>query len=402
MSFSRADRSRLAEWWFTVDRVQIVAIMALIIAGLILSLAASPAVAIKKALPTFYFFERHVLFSLAGFAIIIAFSFLRPAGVRRVSAIMAVAALAGMGWALAFGTDVNGARRWLQIAGYSLQPSEFAKPAVVVLLAWLFAEISRRRDMPALPLAILVGGLFCGLLVLQPDIGQTLLVAMVWTALYVLAGQPLAGVVVLGCLGVGGLVAAYFTLPHVQQRIDAFLSPSPVENSQLDRAMRSFIEGGFFGRGPGEGTIKTRFPDAHTDFIYSVIAEEYGVVACLALLALFAFIVLRAFVIAMNERDAGNRLAIQGLALIFGLQALINMGVNVGLLPAKGMTLPFISAGGSSMLAISVTLGMLLALTRRRVDPGRLGRPRIMPATSGMMRGSVGRGDQAAASVRRM
>lgn len=390
MSFSRADRSRLAEWWFTVDRVQIVAIMALIIAGLILSLAASPAVAIKKLLPTFYFFERHVFFSIAGFAIIIVFSFLKPSGVRRVSAFIALAALLGMGWALAFGTDVNGARRWLQIVGYSLQPSEFAKPAIVVLLAWLFAETTRRKDMPALPLAVVLGGLFCGLLVLQPDIGQTLLIAMVWTALYVLAGQPLFGVFVLGCLGVGGLVAAYFTLPHVQQRIDAFVSPSPVENSQLDRAMRSFIEGGFFGRGPGEGTIKTRFPDAHTDFIYSVIAEEYGVVACLALLALFAFIVLRAFVIAMNERDAANRLAIQGLALIFGLQAMINMGVNVGLLPAKGMTLPFISAGGSSMLAISVTLGMLLALTRRRVDPGRLSRPKIMPATSGMMRGNPG------------
>lgn len=390
MSFSRADRSRLAEWWFTVDRVQIVAIMALIIAGLILSLAASPAVAIKKLLPTFYFFERHVFFSIAGFAIIIVFSFLKPSGVRRVSAFMALASLLGMGWALAFGTDVNGARRWLQIVGYSLQPSEFAKPAIVVLLAWLFAETTRRKDMPALPLAVLLGGLFCGLLVLQPDIGQTLLIAMVWTALYVLAGQPLFGVLVLGCLGVGGLVAAYFMLPHVQQRIDAFVSPSPVENSQLDRAMRSFIEGGFFGRGPGEGTIKTRFPDAHTDFIYSVIAEEYGVVACLALLALFAFIVLRAFVIAMNERDAANRLAIQGLALIFGLQAMINMGVNVGLLPAKGMTLPFISAGGSSMLAISVTLGMLLALTRRRVDPGRLSRPKIMPATSGMMRGNPG------------
>lgn len=390
MSFSRADRSRLAEWWFTVDRVQIVAIMALIIAGLILSLAASPAVAIKKLLPTFYFFERHVFFSIAGFAIIIVFSFLKPSGVRRVSAFMALASLLGMGWALAFGTDVNGARRWLQIVGYSLQPSEFAKPAIVVLLAWLFAETTRRKDMPALPLAVLLGGLFCGLLVLQPDIGQTLLIAMVWTALYVLAGQPLFGVLVLGCLGVGGLVAAYFMLPHVQQRIDAFVSPSPVENSQLDRAMRSFIEGGFFGRGPGEGTIKTRFPDAHTDFIYSVIAEEYGVVACLALLALFAFIVLRAFLIAINERDAANRLAIQGLALIFGLQAMINMGVNVGLLPAKGMTLPFISAGGSSMLAISVTLGMLLALTRRRVDPGRLSRPKIMPATSGMMRGNPG------------
>jgi len=392
MRIDRTDRSRLADWWFTVDRVQLAAILVLMVVGLMLSLAASPAVAMKKGLSTFYFFERHVVFAITGLGVLIGLSFLSPRGVRRFCVLVGAVALASMAWALYAGPDINGARRWLVLAGQSLQPSEFAKPALIVLLAWLFAEAQRRPDMPALSLAVLTGVVFASLLVAQPDIGQALLFVLVWGGLYALSGQPLLGAAALAGLAIAGLVASYFTLSHVRLRIDAFLSPSPVENSQLDRAMRSFIEGGFFGRGPGEGTIKTRFPDAHTDFIYAVIAEEYGVIACLAVLILFAFIVLRALVAALGERDAANRLGIQGLALVFGLQALINMGVNVGLLPAKGMTLPYISAGGSSMLAISATLGMLLALMRRRIDPARPRKPRLMPAVSGlpMGRGAAG------------
>ncbi len=382
MRVTRADRSRLAEWWFTVDHVLIVAILALMLSGLVLSLAASPAVALKKGLPTFYFFERHVVFTAIGFAVMIALSFLTPSLARRTAALLLVGSIGALIWVLFDSQVINGARRWLSIAGISLQPSEFAKPSCVIVIAWLFAEARRRPDMPALPIAVILGAIVCGLLVLQPDVGQTVLLAVIWGAMYLLAGLPLAGAALLAGVGLCGLIVAYFAFPHVHDRIDRFIDASQELNSQAARAFQSFAEGGFLGRGPGEGTIKTRFPDAHTDYIYAVLAEEYGAVACLALAALFGFIVIKALISALSEPRAANRIAIQGLAIMFGLQALVNMGVNVGLIPATGMTLPFISAGGSSILAISITLGMVLALTRRRADSASYEMPEYALATS--------------------
>jgi len=383
MRVSRADRSRVAEWWFTIDHVLVGAILAIVGAGLVLSLAASPAVAIKKGLPTYYFVERHLLFSAVGVFIMLAVSLFSPRSVRRFALVLFLVSFGGMIAVHFVGPEIHGARRWLSIGGHSLQPSEFAKPAFVILSAWLFAESETRKDMPALPLAILMAALVAGLLLAEPDVGQTLLISVVWGALFYLSGQPLLGAGMVGLCGALGLAFAYSTFDHVRLRIDRFFIPLPGDNSQVDRAMKSFSEGGFLGRGPGEGTIKTVLPDAHTDFIFAVVAEEYGVIACLVLVGLFAFVVMRALVKAAQEPDAATRLSIQGLALLFGLQALINMGVNVGLLPAKGITLPFISAGGSSMLAVSITLGMLLALTRRRADAARLKKPRLLPGGVG-------------------
>lgn len=391
MNFSRADRSRLAAWWFTVDRVLLSAIVALIVVGLTLSLAASPAVAIKKHLPTFYFFQRHLVFSALGFGLMVALSFAKPETIRRLAVVLFFGAFAAMLWVFVDSPVINGARRWLYIEGFSVQPSEFAKPAFVVISGWLLAEAHKRADMPALPLAIGLLALLAGTLLLQPDFGQTLLICVVWGIMYLLAGLPMAGAGILAGGGLGLLISGYLMFDHVRSRFDRFFAPSPEENSQLARAMQSFTEGGFFGRGPGEGTIKTKFPDAHTDFIFSVVAEEYGVLACLGLLALFGFIVVKALAVAGREPRGSDRLAIQGLALMFGLQALINMGVNAGLLPAKGMTLPFISAGGSSILAISVTLGMLLALTRRRADPARFTMPKVVARAEGYDAGEATR-----------
>ncbi len=380
MRLSRTDKSRFAEWSFTIDRALLTAFMSLVGIGLVLSLAASPAVALKKGFSTYYFVERHVVFAGLGVAVMAAVSLLSPNAIRRLAVVLLGLALAGMAAVLVMSAELNGAQRWLSIAGYSLQPSEFAKPAFVVVMAWLFAESQRRQDMPAAPIAIGLWALFAGLLVAQPDVGQTVLISMAAGVLYLLAGLPLIGAVILAVVGGAGLYLAYENFGHVHARLDRFFNPLPFENFQVDRAMQSFAEGGLFGRGPGEGTIKSILPDAHTDFIFAVIAEEYGVIACIALLGLFAFIVLKALMRAAEEPNAADRLSIQGLAIVFGLQALINMAVNIGLLPPKGMTLPFISAGGSSMLALAITAGMLLALTRRRADPQRLKKPRLLAA----------------------
>lgn len=366
MRISRADRSLIGQWWLSIDRPLVAALLALAAAGVVLSLASSPAVAIRKGLSPLYFAERQMAFTGLGVIVMLAVSMLSPRAIRRFALALFVAAIAGMVAVVTIGDEINGARRWLRIAGFSLQPSELAKPAFAVLAAWAFAESERRPDMPGLPIAIVLLGIMLTLLVMQPDIGQSLLVAGVWIALFLLAGR--SG---LWALGLGGAVAmgtaaAYASFAHVRTRIDRFLAPVRGDNSQLDRAHQAFAEGGLFGRGPGEGTIKTVLPDAHTDFVFAVVAEEFGAIACLFLVLLFATVVLRPILRAAGERDGFKRYAAVALALLVGFQALINLGTNVGLLPAKGMTLPFVSVGGSSTLAVAIACGMLIALSRRR------------------------------------
>lgn len=375
MRLYRAERSLLADWWFTVDRVLLAAVLAIMGAGLLLSLAASPAIAIKRGLPTFYYVERHLIFSLGGAGLMLCVSLLSPTAVRRLALMLFVASASLMILVLMAGAEVNGAKRWLHIGAYSLQPSEFAKPAFVVLTAWAFAEAEVRPDMPATALAVLLYALFAMLLVLQPDLGQTLLVSAVWCALFLLAGQSFRWFLALLTGMSGGFFVAYLSFGYVRLRVDRFLNPATGDTFQADRALQSFIEGGFFGKGPGEGTIKTVLPDAHTDFIFAVIAEEYGILACLVILGLFALVAVRVFSRQIGERDAFARLASAGLTLLVVAQALINMAVNVGLIPVKGMTLPFISSGGSSTLAVGLGIGMLLAVSRRRIDPARTGKP---------------------------
>ncbi|MBV1693373.1 MAG: putative lipid II flippase FtsW [Hyphomicrobiales bacterium] len=378
MRFARTDRSRIARWWVSIDRVLLGALLALALTGVLVSLAASPAVAIKRGLAPFSLVERHVLLAGASVLLMIGVSFLTPSQARRLGAITFAISLAGLVAVLLVGTEVNGARRWLRLGGHSLQPSEFIKPGFAILAAWLLADARRRIDVPAMPLAIGLLVVTAGLLVAEPDVGQTVLVGTVWGVLYYLSGQPLRGALmfVAGCTG--GLVVLYATLGHVRSRIDRFFGQG--DTFQVDRAAQSFAEGGLFGRGPGEGVIKIQLPDAHTDFIFAVIAEEFGAIACVALGLLVGFIVVRAMVRALAEPDPIDRLAITGLALFLALQSLINMGVNVGLLPAKGMTLPFISNGGSSLLAVGLSMGLLLALTRRRAPHVRAAPERPAPA----------------------
>ncbi|MGZ3285141.1 MAG: putative lipid II flippase FtsW [Xanthobacteraceae bacterium] len=363
---SRLERTPFAAWWWTIDRLLLAALLALMLGGIVLSLAASPPVASRLGLEPFYFVSRHVLYLIPALAVLLGTSFLPPRYVRRLALIVfAVSVLMVLG-TLHFGAEVKGARRWIVLLGVNIQPSEFLKPAFVILVAWLFGESAQRPEMPANTMAL--GLLLVAVtgLVLQPDFGQTMLVALVWSALFFLAGMRIVWVVGLGGVAAVGLATAYMLVPYVAKRIERFRDPSSGDTFNIDQALESFQQGGWFGRGPGEGTVKRILPESHTDFVFAVAAEEFGIVLCLVLVAVFAFIVLRTLRHAMRSEDPFARFAAAGLAIMFGLQSAINMAVNLHLMPAKGMTLPFISYGGSSMISIAYGMGMLLALTRER------------------------------------
>jgi cell division protein FtsW len=270
-------------------------------------------------------------------------------------------------FALFFGVEVKGSRRWVNIASLSIQPSEFMKPAFVVVCAWLFAEHARQPEIPGNLFAIILFGIVAALLVAQPDLGQTILTTAVWAGMFFMPGMPWLWITILGGLGAGGFVTAYYVFPHVAGRVDRFLTGEG-DTFQVDTAREAIVRGDWFGVGPGEGIIKRIIPDAHTDFIFSVAAEEFGIVFCMALVAIFAVLVLRGLSHAYREKNDFNRFAVAGLVLQIGIQSIINVGVNLQLLPAKGMTLPLISYGGSSMIAICVTAGFILALTRHRPE----------------------------------
>jgi len=362
---NRARKTQFTEWWWTVDRILLFTVLVLMVCGFVLSFAASPPIALKRSLPAFYYVERHALFLIPSIVVMIATSFLNARLVRRVSLVMLSFMLLGLAGTLVFGAEVKGATRWLNFGAFSLQPSEFIKPAFVVIAAWLMAEGQRREGFPGNILVIALLGLIISLLMMQPDFGQTMLIVMIWGGMFFVASMPWFWVLMTGAAAGGGLAAAYTMLPHVQSRIDRFLHGTG-DNLQVDTAVASISHGGWLGVGPGEGIVKRSLPDSHTDFIFAVAGEEFGILICLALVAIFSFIVLRGLWHAIKTEDTFTRLAVTGLTLLFGFQASINIGVNLNLIPAKGMTLPFISYGGSSMIAGAFGMGLLLALTRRR------------------------------------
>jgi cell division protein FtsW len=363
---SRVERTPFAAWWWTVDRLMLGALIMLMLGGIVLSLAASPPVAARLSLEPFYFVNRHVLFLIPAITVLLVTSLLPSRHIRRVALAVFIVSLILVAATLVYGAEVKGARRWIVIAGVNIQPSEFLKPAFVILIAWLFGESARKPEMPANMMALGLLGVTAAALVMQPDFGQTMLIALVWGALFFLAGMRMVWVIGLGGVAAVGLAGAYMTIPHVARRIQRFLDPASGDTFNVDQAVESFLRGGWFGRGPGEGTIKRILPESHTDFVFAVAAEEFGIVLCLVLLTLFAFIVLRGLRHAVRSEDPFARFAAAGLAILFGLQSAINMAVNIHLMPAKGMTLPFISYGGSSMISLAWGMGMLLAITRER------------------------------------
>ncbi|MDB5559183.1 MAG: cell division protein FtsW [Enterovirga sp.] len=361
---SRAERTYLGDWLWTVDRLLLSGLAALMIAGIVALMGGGPPVAERLGLPTFHFVNRQVLYLVPAVMILVTVSFLSLRHVRRLALLVYGAGVVLCVLAINFGPEIKGAHRWIAIGSFGVQPSEFVKPAFVVLAAWAFSESARRTEGAILAILLLPATILP--LILQPDFGQTMLITIVWLGLFFVAGLHVFWMMGLGGVALVGVFVAYKLLPHVQERIERFLDKSSGDTFQVDTALEAFAKGNWLGVGPGEGTVKRILPDAHTDFIFAVTAEEFGILACMGLLCIFAFIVLRGLTLARRNEDLFCRFATTGLVLMFGLQACINMMVNVHLMPAKGMTLPFISYGGSSLLSLAFGMGLLVALTRRR------------------------------------
>lgn len=366
LSLGRTDTSVVGRWWWTVDRWTIVALLALVGIGVLLSLAASPAVADRIGADSFHFIRRHFIFLIPTLVVIIGVSMLTPRQVLRLAAVMFLLSLLLLAAVLFLGEEIKGSTRWLSLGGLTIQPSELMKPAFAVICAKMLAEGLKHPQFWGRSISALMFVVVSGLLMAQPDVGQTIIISAVFGIELFLAGLPILLVVgLLGVMALGG-VGAYLSFSHVQQRVDNFLHPSGGDAYQIATALTAFRNGGLFGRGPGEGRIKLVLPDAHTDFILAVAGEEFGIILCLVVVALFAIILVRSFMRLNREPNAFIVLAASGLITQLAMQAIINMASSLRLMPTKGMTLPFISYGGSSMLALAMGMGMLLALTRSR------------------------------------
>ncbi len=368
-ALARIDTSVVGRWWWTVDRWTLLALVLLAGFGAVLTMASSPAIAERFGVDAFYFVRRQFLVLVPAMVMMVGVSLLSPSSVRRLALGGLALTLVLLVATLVVGVEVNGARRWLRLGAASLQVSEFVKPTFAVVAAWLFASHRLDSSFPANLLCVALCVLVVGLLVLQPDFSMAEVVASVWFAQFFLAGLHIGWVGLLGGLGVALLIAGYVLLPHVTDRIDRFLDPASGDTYQVDTAREAFMNGGLIGRGPGEGVVKQSLPDAHSDFVFAVAGEEFGLLLTLALVFLFGFIVLRGFVRVLGERNLFVMLAVGGLLIQFGLQALLHMAVTLDLLPPTGMTLPFVSYGGSSILAVALGMGLVLALTRQRGAP---------------------------------
>jgi cell division protein FtsW len=367
MRFARIDQSPVARWWWTVDRSSFAALGLLIGFGVVLSLTASPAVAERIGYDGLHFVRRHLALLPLSIGLMFVVSLQPPRTIRRIAVTGFVIALLLLSLTFVIGAEIKGARRWINLPGLSVQPSEFVKPTFAVVGAWLFSEQKLRPGFPGNLISITLFLIVASMLIKQPDVGMAAVVAVVWFAQFYMAGLRLYWVVAGAFAGIAGLVGAYFYLPHVKVRIDHFLDPSAGDSYQVNRSIEAFANGGVWGRGPGEGQVKEVLPDAHADFVFAVAGEEFGLIVCLVVVGLFAFVVLRGFSRLLHEGSLFVLLAATGLLIQFGLQAAINMASSLHLIPTKGMTLPFLSYGGSSLLALGLGMGMMLALTRRRL-----------------------------------
>jgi cell division protein FtsW len=367
-SLHRGDNSVLGRWWWTVDRQLLFATMLLILCGIIMIMAAGTPVAKRIGAPSNYFISHHLMVLPAGLLLLFGTSLLSPLYVRRLAVIGLLCSFLALLATLLIGVEIKGARRWINLGFFSLQASEFLKPALAVVCAWMFAEWRKEQGFKGWLVAIVLFAFSVLLLMLQPDFGMTSIVTAVWFTQFFISGMPLILVIIGIPLMVLGGVGIYHLFPHVQSRINRFLDPDSGDTYQITQSLKAFKNGGWFGQGPGEGRVKLHLPDAHADFIFSVLGEEFGIFACLLLIALFVFIFYRGVRLLLGEKNLFVLLAAAGLLTQFMLQAFVNIASSISLIPTKGMTLPFISYGGSSLLAMSWAMGMILALTRKRTS----------------------------------
>jgi cell division protein FtsW len=365
---NRTDISELGRWWWTIDRAMLGAIIVLAMLGVMLVSSASPPVAERLGLSSFYFVNRHLFFLVPSLLILVAVSMLSPLSIWRLSALGFLGACVLTLSTKFLGYEIKGATRWIHIMGFSLQPSEFLKPTMAIVSAWLIARQMAEPQFKGYIYSGLALAVSAFLLIIQPDIGMTFVLTVIWAAQIFIAGLPLMFIALMAALFVGGLFGAYLFFPHFTSRMDRFLDPNSGDNYQVQKSLEAFQEGGIFGTGPGHGTVKLRLPDAHADFIFSVMGEEFGFITAFILILIFLFIILRALKAARASEDLFIILAVGGLITQFAIQGFIHMGSSLQLLPAKGMTLPFISYGGSSLLGMGFAMGAVLALTRRRTD----------------------------------
>lgn len=386
--FSRTNRSPLAQWWWTIDRPIVLGVLALVAVGYLMAFAASPAVAQHIDKSIYFFAKKQFVFLTLALLVFLGVSMLPAKLIRYFAVALFVGALAGVVATLFFGVTVKGASRWLIIAGVSVQPSEVLKPAFVVVTAWLFARQRARFESHDMWIAISLLLLTCLLLAMQPDFGQTILICLVWMCLYYLSGGSLQLIGGFGGLGLLAGSYVYTSYEYFRSRIERFLDPSTGDTYQVDKAMDAIRSGGITGVGPGDGRVKSILPDAHADYVFAVAAEEGGLIMGCLIIGLFAFLVWRALWALRDETEHWIQLAAAGLICLFGLQAIINLAVNLNLMPSKGMTLPFISYGGSSLLASAITMGMLVGLMRRRTTAHLHMRakaaPQLRPARGGV------------------
>lgn len=372
---SRSRRTLIGEWWRSVDQVTLSLLICLLGAGLILSMAASPAAAARLDYSNpFFFLYRHMFFVGLGVTGMFIVSLFDAVNARRLAVLALLGSFLIMLALPIIGFEVKGATRWVRVGPLSLQPSEFAKPAFIVFAAWMFSIRKRDSGVPSVAIVFTVYIALIGLLITQPDFGQSFLLTLGFAAVFFFAGLSLGWLLIMLGISVCGAIAAYAALPHVRARVQAFTSPNTADSYQTDKALEAISSGGFFGRGPGEGAVKYSLPDGHTDFIFAVTVEEFGFLISMILVVLLAAFVVQSFRNALRLNDYFCQLATAGLATLIGMQTVINLFVNLNMAPSKGMTLPFISYGGSSMLALCFTAGLILAFTRRRPGAYQYGR----------------------------
>jgi len=353
-------------WWAEIDRVILIALVMIFLVSGMMVASTGPAIAERIGADSTYFIKKQLIFFVISVFIIGSFSSMNQKQIISISSLGLLAMIIFMIIVLFVGVEVKGAKRWITIAGFTLQPSEVAKPFFIILTSYILAIKDKKHYNYYVSIGLYL--IMICLLILQPDLGMSVVYSAVWAGILFLSGISLYWIFGFILSGALGLIVAYYALPHVTQRINNFLDPSGTENYQITKSIAAFVSGGIFGRGPGEGVVKQTLPDAHTDFIFAVIGEEFGMIACIVVVLLFATIVIRGLLRSINLHDLFTMYATSGLIILFGVQSVINMGVTLHLLPTKGMTLPFVSYGGSSLISMSIAVGIILALTKHKYN----------------------------------